>query len=118
MKRFDFNKYSSALKQRLRDALRKHESAYAFKMSKVYSQTVKDTLNALRIQEEEFADFVIRKQKEIDAMELGIIKSRMQKHLDKISVYTYEHFCKLTDKYEWMLKGDNDEELKFNYSKN
>jgi hypothetical protein len=118
MKPFDFSKHSSALKQRLRDVLGKHETAYAFKMNKVYSQTLQSTLEALRIQEEQFADFVIRKQEEIDAMETGIIKSKMQEHLDKIAVRTYEHFGKLTDKYQWMLKGDNDEGTKLNYSQN
>lgn len=95
---YNFNKHSSALKQRLRDVLHKHETAYAFKIRNVYSQTLQSTLEALRIQKEQFADFVICKQKEIDAMETGIIKIKMQEHLDKIAVHTYEHFGKLTDK--------------------
>lgn len=115
MKPFDFNKHSSAMKQRLRDVLRKHEAAYAFRLSRDYSQTLQSTLEALRIQEEQFADFVICKQKEIDAMESGIIKSKMQEHLDKIAVHTYEHFGKLTDKYQWMLKDDHDQGTKFSY---
>lgn len=118
MKPSDFNKHSSALKKWLRAFLRKHETACAFKMSKVYSQTLQSTLGALRIQEEQFADFVIRKQKEIDGMETSIIKSKMQEHLDKITVRTYGHFDKLTYKYQWMLKGDNDEGTKFNSSQN
>ena len=41
MKPFEFNKYSSALKQWLRDVLQKHERAYAFQKSKAYSQSLK-----------------------------------------------------------------------------
>lgn len=118
MKNFDFNKHSSALKKRLRDVLRKHETAYAFKMSKAYMQTLKSTLESLRLQEEQFADFVIAKQKEIDAMEPGIIKSKMQEHLDKIAVHTYDHFSRLTDKYQWLLKDNKDDGMNFNYSQN
>jgi len=114
MKPFDFNKHSLSLKQRLRDVLQKHENAYDFQKSKAYSQTLKATLDALRTQEELFVDFVIRKQKEIDEMEQGIFKDRMQEHLDKIAVYTYQHFNKLTDKYQWLLKGDRSSKEKFN----
>jgi len=87
-------------------------------MSKVYSQTYQSTLETLRIHKEQFAEFVIRKQKEIDAMETGIIKSKKQEHLNKIAVHTYEHIGKLTDKYPWRLKGHNDKGTKFNYSQN
>lgn len=114
MKPFDFNKHSLALKQRLRNVLQKHEDAYAFQKSKAYSQTLKATLDTLRKQEEQFVDFVIRKQQEIDEMEQGIFKEKMQEHLDKIAVHTYEHFNKLTDKYQWLLKGDGSVKEKFN----
>jgi len=117
MTSFNFNEHSSALKQRLRNVLRKHEMAYAFKKSIVYSKTIKSTLEALQLQEEQFSDFVIRKQKEIDEMEPGI-KGKMQDHLDQITRHTYQHFSKLIDKYQWMLKSNRDEETKFNYSQN
>jgi hypothetical protein len=118
MKPIDFNKYSSAIKQRLRDVLGRHETAYAFMTSKDYSHTLKVTLESLRIQEEQFEEFVIRKQKEIDAMDAGIIKSKMQEHLDKIAVQTYEHFSQLTAKYLRMLKRADGEGTIFNYTQN
>jgi len=118
MKQIDFNKYSSAMKQRLRNVLCKHENEYAFKISRDYSQTLKITLESLRIQKEQFAEFVICKQKEIDAMDPGIIKSKMQEHLDKISMQTYEHFSKLTDKYLRLLKKIDVDETILNYSQN
>ncbi len=118
MKHFDLNKHSSDLRQRLRNVLRKHECAYSFKRSKAYLQTLKTTLESLQQQEAQFADFVIQKQKEIDVMESGIFKSKMQEHLDKIAAQTYDHFCKLTDKYQWMLKSEEkDTSLPYAYTK-
>ena len=118
MKPFDLNKHSSALKQRLRNALRKHEIGYAFKMSKAYVHPIKSTMETLRMQEEQFDEFVIRKQKEIDQMDQGIIKSKMQVHLENIKVQTYEHFSKLKNKCQSKLNINKDEEKKFNYPQN
>jgi hypothetical protein len=97
---FDFNKYSSALKQGLRDILHKSEANYTFKTSNAYKQTLKATLESILLQKEQFADFVIRKQAEIDTMDPGIIKNKMQEHLDQVAKLTYEHFSKLTAKYK------------------
>ena len=116
MKQIDFKKYSSALKQRLRNVLCRNETEYAFKISRDYSQTLKITLGSLRIQEEQFAEFVFRKQKEIDAMDPGIIKCKMKDHLDKISIQTYEHFSNLTDKYLRLLKKIDGDDTIINYS--
>ena len=106
MKPFEFNKYSSALKQWLRDVLQKHERAYAFQKSKAYSQSLKKMLETLRTQEDQFVDFVIHKQKDIDEMEQGFFKEKMQEHLDRIAVNTYGHLNKLNNKYQRMLEGN------------
>jgi hypothetical protein len=112
MKKIDLDKHSSVIKQRLRDGLRQKGTAYEFKISKVYSQTLKDTMASLVIQEEKFADFVFKKQEEIDAMEPGDLKCKIQKHLDRISEHTYEHFSKLADNYHDMMSDNANDDTK------
>jgi len=116
MKSIDFEKLSGALKQKLREALRNHDDAFAFKKSGHYLRTLKSSLEALRLQEETFADFVIQKQREIDAMEPGLIRAKMQDHLNLIAKRTYDHFSKLFDKYHWMLRSEENNENEIRYT--
>jgi hypothetical protein len=112
MKKIDLNKHSSVIKQRLRDGLRQKGTACEFKISKVYSQTLKDTMASLLIQEEKFADFVFKKQEEIDAMEPGDLKCKIQMHFDWISEHTYEHFSKIVDNYHDMMNDNVNDDTK------
>lgn len=118
MKKPDFNKYSSALKERLKSILRNHELDFSFRMSKICQEGIKDVIAKLKSQEERFADFVIRKQKEIDGMQNSIVKSKMQEHLDKIAVETYQHFNQMIDRYQKMMRSDYGENSDFIFSNN
>ena len=120
MKPFDFNKFYSfsALKQQLNIILHKQESAFAFKISNGHPKTVKDPMSILRQEEEQFADFFIRKQKEIDKMEHGFLKSKMQQYLDYVVLNTCEHYSMLKAKYKYTIKGEIKKKYKFTYSEN
>jgi len=95
MKKPDFRKLYSLL----RGFLREHEASYSVKLNTHSLQTVRAALESLQQQEDQFAQFVIKKQGEIDSMPEGILKLRMQEHLDKVTEQTHGHFAKLMDKY-------------------
>ena len=105
MKLFNFNRHSSAFNQWLRSVLQKQPNT--FKMTSCYLGTINATLESLRLQKKQFDDFVICKQREIDAMESDLIKRKMQGHFNYIKVQTYTHFSQLIYQYQLMLDGDN-----------
>ena len=49
---------------------------------------------------------------------VGLLKDKMQEHLNKIAFDTYEHFRKLTDKYQWMLDSGNNNASMIDFSPN
>lgn len=118
MKQHEYNKHFSAAFSALRNALRSHKTAFAFRLSDAYYNSVKTTLVSLKVQEEQFEKFVLVKQSKINNMEPGLFKNKMQEHLDKIVVYTYEHFKTLIDNYVWLLDGINNRGSHFNLSAN
>mgnify|MGYP000851733936 FL=1 len=96
MKPFKLKKYFLNLKQWLKSILCKHYIVNTLE----HSQTLNTTLEALRTQEKEFTDQISHKQKEIDSMESGFIKNKMQEQLDKVAEHTYGNFDKLFEKYQ------------------
>lgn len=112
MKRIEFNKWYP----KLRKLLQQHGNNYSFKGNVNYLKTVKTTLETLQCQEDQFADFVIKKQSEINELPEGFLKTKMQDHLDKITVQTHAHFNKLIEKYKWLLQDEAGPRKNFNFS--
>jgi len=105
MKRSEYNKHFSELLSALRNALAQHEDAYSFSVNGKYYQTIKQTLDSLQRQEDQLAGFINRKQKQINQMAAGYIKERMQEQLDRIAIYSHQHFRDLINKHLWLLKN-------------
>jgi len=103
------NKHFSAFIRRLRSVFIKNVKESDFNTSEGYSQTLATTLESLRLQEEEFVNFIHVKQKEIDSKDPGILKSKMQEHLDKIAAQTHKHFSDYKNQFIRLQKTDNDQ---------
>ena len=111
------NKHFSAFLRRLRSVFIKNVKGSDFNTSEGYSQTLATTLESLRFQEEEFANFIHVKQKEIDSKDPGILKSKMQEHLDKIAAQTHKHFSEFKNLYFGLPQANIDREMRLNDSK-
>jgi hypothetical protein len=102
------NDPSSTTSLRLRRVLKKNNGA-DFKMSGAFSKTIDLTVEKLKLQKDEFENFVLARQKKIDNMEPGVSKNKSQKHLDKIKNRTDNQFKKLILKYRLgKMDGDNE----------